>query len=166
MTSPSINYPYKPKAWAMALACLFFGAIAFFMAREAISNDRGLILNSIIHFSIRGATIFYWCVSVVASLFVAVGVPAFFVSLFSSHRLVLTETTVSAPMFGFSRKPTVVPLSSITGLDVQIVQRQRMLNIRHNAGKLTIMQSWLPSAAAFDELYAALSASSHTPAGG
>lgn len=160
-----IDHPYKPKAWAMALACLFFTVIAVLMVREAMTNDRGLVLNGILHFSEGGATIFYWCIAALSALFVAVGVAALSASLLGSHRLVLTNTGVSAPRFGFSRRPTVVPISSITGLDVQEIHRQRLLNIRHKAGKLTIIQSWLPNEAAFDGFVAALSASVQARAG-
>ena len=153
----SLDYPYKPNAWRMALAVLFFGACAVFMAHEAMTNDRGLILNGIIRFSTQGATVFYWCLAAVGGLFVCIGIPAFFVGIFSSHRLILSGSSISAPKYGFSREPTVVPLSSITGLGVQVVHRQRMLSIHHKAGKLTIMQSWLPSESAFNELLAALS---------
>jgi hypothetical protein len=161
-----IDHPYKPKAWAMALASLFFAAIAAMLAHEAMTNDRGLVLNGIIHFSESGATTFYWCIAALSALFVAVGVPAFFLSLTSSHRLVLTDARVSAPKFGFSREPTVVPLSSIIGLDLQEIHRQRMLHIRHKAGRLTIMQSWLPDKAAFDGFVAALSAALQARAAG
>lgn len=162
----NLDYPYRQKAWATAFACLFFGAITFLMVREAMTNERGLVLNGIVHFSTHGATIFYWCVAVASGLFVAVGIPTLFVSLFSSHRLVVTDATVFAPRFGFSRQPTIVPLSSITGLDIQVAQRQRMLNIRHKTGKLTIMRSRLPNAAALDELLAALLAAVKVPVGG
>lgn len=163
MPKKIIDHPYKPKAWAMALAALFFAAIALLMVREAMTNDRGLVLNGILHFSERGATIFYWFIAALSGLFVAVGVPAFFIGLSSSHRLVLTDSSVSAPKYGFSRRPTVVPISSITGLDVQEIHRQRMLNIRHKAGKLTIIQSWLPNEAAFDGFVASLSSAVQAP---
>lgn len=153
-----IDHPYKPKAWAMALASLFFAAVAAMLVHEAMTNDRGLVLNGLLHFSERGATNFYWCMAALSGLFVAVGVPAFFISLTSSHRLVLRDTSVSAPKYGFSRQPTVVPIASITGLEFQEIHRQRMLHIRHKAGRLTIMQSWLPDKAAFDGFVAALSA--------
>jgi hypothetical protein len=154
----SLNYPYKPSPLGMARACLFFGVCALVMAHAAMTNDRGLILDGIVNFSIHGATIFYWCVAAVSCLFVVVGIPAFFIGIFSSHRLVLTGTSVSAPRSGFSRSPTVVELSSITGVDIKVMQRQRMLNIHHKSGKLTIMQSWLPNEAAFNEVAGALSA--------
>lgn len=161
----NLDYPYKPKVWVVAFACLIFGVNTLVMVREAMANDSDLVLNGI-PFTTQGATLIYWCVAATSGLFVAAGVSVFFVGLFSSHRLVVTETEVSAPSFVFSRQPTVVPLSSITDLYIEAEQRARTLIIRHEAGKLRIVQSWLPSAAALDEICAALSAAVKAPAAG
>jgi hypothetical protein len=140
----------------MALASAFFGAIAFFMGREATLNDRGLVINGLIHLGPSGATIFYWCIAAIGAAFVAIGVPALLVGLFSSRRITLTATEISAPKFGFSRAATVVKLANIQHMRVQVVQKQRFLNLLHTNGKLTINESFLPSRAAFEELCAAI----------
>ena len=56
------------------------------------------------------------------------------------------------PRGGFARQVTTVRLADVTSTDVQTIQRQRLLNIHHPGGKLTIAQSMLPSRAVFDEL--------------
>lgn len=126
------------------------------MGHEAIVNDRGLIINGLIHLESDGATIFYWCMAAVCAAFVAVGVLAFIVSLMSTHRVTLTTTEISAPKFGFSRTPTVIKLTDVQHVNLQVVQKQRFLNIYHPSGKLTINESYLPSQAVFEELYSAL----------
>lgn len=151
-----LSYPYRPKPWVMLLASIFFGVAACFMGREAMVNDRGLIINGLIHLEQSGATTFYWCIAAVGAAFAAIGIPAFFVGLLSSHRVVLTSTDVSAPKFGFSRKATTVKLSDIRSQSVQVVQEHRFLNIYHVNGKLTISASFLPNEAAFEELCAAI----------
>ena len=140
----------------MAAASALFGAGALFMGHEAMVNDRGLIINGLIHLGPDGATIFYWCIAAVCGAFVAVGVPAFIVGLMSSHRVTLTATDISAPRFGFSRTPTLVKLNDVQHVNVQVVQKQRFLNIHHASGKLTINESYLPSRAVFEELCAAI----------
>ena len=140
----------------MALASAFFGAIAFFMGREAMFNDRGLVINGLIHLGPSGATVFYWCIAAIGGAFVAIGIPALFVGLFSSRQVTLTATEISAPGFGFSRTATVVKLADIQHLSTQVVQKQRFLNVFHTNGKLTINESFLPSRAAFEELCAAI----------
>lgn len=151
-----LSYPYRPKPRVMLLASIFFGAVALFMGREAMVNDRGLIINGLIHLEPSGATTFYWCIAAIGAAFVAIGLPAFFVGLLSSHRVVLTGTDISAPKYEFSRKATTVNLSDIRSQSVQVVQQHRFLNIYHVNGKLTISESFLPSEAAFEELCAAI----------
>lgn len=152
----TLSHPYRPKAWVMAAASAFFGAGALFMGHEAIVNDRGLVINGLIHLGPDGATVFYWCIAALCAAFVAVGIPAFIVGLLSSHRVTLTATEISAPRFGFSRTPTVVKLMDVQNVNLQVVQKQRFLNIYHPSGKLTITESYLPSRAVFEELCSAI----------
>ena len=84
------------------------------------------------------------------------GLAGFVSGLISQRYLRLTPTEISAPKYGWSRTNTVVRLAEITDIGIQSVQRQRLLNIYHRGGKLTITQSFLPDAAAFEELYTAL----------
>lgn len=152
----TLSHPYRPKPWVMAAASALFGAGAFFMGHEAMVNDRGLIINGVIHLEPGGATVFYWCIAAVCAAFVAVGIPASIVGLLSSHRVTLTATEISAPRFGFSRKPTVVKLSDVEHVHLQVVQKHRFLTIHHSGGKLSITESFLPSRAVFEELCAAI----------
>ncbi|AEG92493.1 hypothetical protein [Ramlibacter tataouinensis] len=152
----TLKHPYRPKPWTMALASAFFGAIAFFMGREAMLNDRGLVINRLIHLGPDGATLFYWCIAATGAAFVAVGVPAFIMGLVSSHHVTVTATEISAPRFGFSRAATVVKLADVRHVTLQAVQKQRFLNVIHANGKLTITESFLPNRAAFEELCSAI----------
>jgi hypothetical protein len=149
-----LSYPYRPKAWTMAAASLFFGVGALFMGHEAMVNDRGLIINGLIHLGPDGATIFYWSIAAICAAFVAIGVPAFIVGITSSHHVTLTATDIAAPRFGFSRSPTLVKLADVHHVTVQVVQKHRFFNIFHAGGKLTINESFLPSRAVFEELCA------------
>ena len=154
----TLEYPYRPNPKTMLLAILFFGACAAVMARTAITNDRGLILNSIITMSEQGATTFYWCVAGAAALFVAAGAWGLLAGRNAPRFVRLTPAELSAPKNGFAKEPTVIPLRQIQGMNVQTIQRQRMVTIHHTGGSLTIAQSMLPGAAAFDELCGALAA--------
>lgn len=153
-----LNHPYKPKPGFMALALLFFGAGAWYMAQKAMLNDRGLILNGVIHLEREGASNFYWLIAAVCGVFVAIGVPMLLMGLFSSRRLVLTETDITAPKNGFSRTPKTIKLADIRHLEIQQVQKQRFLELTHADGKFTIMESMLPGPKAFDDLCAAVAA--------
>jgi len=152
----TLNFPYRPNPWTMLLACIFFAGGALFMGNEAIFNDRGLIIDRVIDLGPSGATTFYWCITAICVAFVAIGIPAFFASLWSDHYLSMSQTQLSVPRFLFSRKPTVVKLVDIQRINLQVVKRKRFLNILHSGGKLTISESLLPSPAAFKELYSAI----------
>lgn len=152
----TLEYRYRPKPWIMLAATAFFAAAGALVTMEALTNERGLIVQRFIHLSPQGATIFYWCVAALCALFVLAGLASFMVGLASKRYLRLTSTEISAPKFGWSRSNTVVRLAAITQIAVQTIQKQRILNIYHRGGKLSIVQSFLPNAAAFEEVHKAL----------
>lgn len=156
MKIETLSYPYKPNPWMMLFASFFFGTCAYFMAQEALTNDRGLIVNGVVHFSRHWATIFYWCIAAISGAFVVVGISALFVGLLSTHRVTLTATDISAPKYGFSRNLTVVALTEIASMDIRVIQRKRFLDIHHHSGVLTLTEFFLPNKASFDALCSAI----------
>jgi hypothetical protein len=154
----TLEFPYRPNVKRVLLAILFFGACAAVMARAAVTNDRGLILNGLITLSEHGATIFYGCVAGASALFVVAGAWGLLAGRNTQGFVRLTPSEISAPRNGFAKEPTVIRLGDIQGLRVQTIQRQRLITIRHPGGSLSIAQSMLPGAAAFDELREALAA--------
>jgi hypothetical protein len=141
----------------MLVAALFFSACLVTSWHVVKTNDGPLTILGM-PLSVAGARLLFEGVGVASAIFVAVGIPAFLVGLFSSHYLTLTPTEISAPKYGFSRRVTIVPLTDIQSIDLQIVRRHRFLNIRHTHGKLTITESFLPNAAAFEQVRSALAA--------
>ncbi|HET7229675.1 MAG TPA: hypothetical protein VFJ16_06725 [Longimicrobium sp.] len=157
MQQETLEYEFRVKATPMLLAIAFFGACAAMMARTALTNDRGLILNGVITFEPGGATTFYWCVAAVALLFVAAGA----YGLMAGRKPLLVRLTadeISAPRSVFAKVPTVVRLDDIRDVGVMDVSRQVLLIIHHTGGTLNIAQSMLASPAAFQELHRALMA--------
>jgi len=151
-----IEHPYKPRPWTMLLASAFFAGVAAVMAHAAMTNDRGLILNGIIRLSPQGATNFYWCIAGLGAAFVVVGLPLFVMGLTSKACIRLTATELSMPRSAFSRTTRVVSLAQIQGTDVHAVNGQRFLTVLLADGEVSIAQSMLPNAAAFEEICAAL----------
>jgi hypothetical protein len=149
----TLEYRYKPKPWVMLATMLFFAAAGAFLAMEAFTNERGLVIQRIIHLSPQGATITYWCLAGICALFAIVGLAGFIAGLVSRQYLRLTMTEISAPKFAWSRTHTIVRLKEITDISVQSVQNQRFLNLRYPGGKLSITQSFLPTPAAFEEIH-------------
>jgi hypothetical protein len=151
----TLSYPYKGKPWLFLLMSLAFGVCAYLTAFAALTNDRGLVFNGI-HFSPRGATIFYGCLAFLCTLFVALLLPAFILGLVRRARVTLTDTALSAPKSGLRGKLVVVPLEDIDSLTLQAIQGTKFLHVHHRNGQVTIHQGLLPSAAAFEELCAAI----------
>lgn len=143
---PPVVIPYRSKPWVMALAALFFAGIGVVIFKRAQTNDRGLIINGIIHFETGGATVFYWILTAFCAGFVLVAMLGLIRAFGKPREVVLDDRTLSAPRNGISRTIVTVPLTSITGIDFSEVSRQRFLDIRHTHGKLSIPASMLPSA--------------------
>ena len=151
------EYPYKPKPFSAILIILFCGGLSAFIGNQAITNDRGLILNRIIEFSINGATILYWVLTSIFIIGCLLGV-LMLIKSFSSSRLVsLTEKSIISPKSGFNNKNIVIPYKDITNLSFQKVQRQIFLLIHYSGKKISIPQSVLPNEAAFRDLCSKLS---------
>ncbi len=152
-----LEYTYKARFGVMLGGIAFFGACAAYMAHTAMTNDRGLIIrNLFLEFSPAGATAFYWCVGAVSAAFVLVAVAALISGLTNPMSIQLTSAELAAPKHGFAKKRTSIPLESIQSINVQTVHKQRFINIYHAGGKLSIVQSLMPSAMAFEELHRAL----------
>ena len=156
MTDISLEYPYRPNLWKALAGIAFFGVCAASMGYAATTNDRGLILDGVFTFSPAGATVFYWCIAVAAVLFVLLAVYTLVASSANPGVVRLTATELSMPSRGFVGKPTSVALSDLLQISVQTVSKQRLLIVAHRAGKLSVAQSMLPSAEAFEKLHAAL----------
>ena len=151
-----IEYPYRPRLKGALLGMAFFGGSAAMWTHAAIGNDRGLIIQGLIHLETAGATRFYWGMTALSAVFV-VGFVAMLVSSSTSQaRLTLTASDLSVPRSAFARKNTVVRRGDILGLSVATVHKQRFLHVHHSGGELTLLASCLPSDGAFDEVCAAL----------
>ncbi len=68
------EYDYKINMSKMIWPVLLFGAAAVFLFREAMTNDRGLIINGIITLDTGGATIFFYVLAGLSAGFVLLGI--------------------------------------------------------------------------------------------
>lgn len=156
-SSQVLIYPYRPKWYMMALATLFFTACAFGLSLVAIGNDKGLVINHLIHLGPIGATLFYW-VLVIASLgFVVFGLLGIRTAMTSQESLTIDSDSVSFPRGVSSRELTRLKFSEIAVVRLVKVSGQEMLELTPYEGrKQTIVRSWLPNKDAFDEVILAV----------
>jgi hypothetical protein len=152
----TLEFPYKPKPRIMLIGALLFAALGGFAAMEAMTNERGLVLERLIHLSPQGATIFYWSLAAACALLVPLGLASFAAGFVGRRYVRLTSTELSAPRFAWSKSNTVVALADILDIAVQSVQKQRFLHVHYRGGRLTINQSFLPSRDAFEQLREAI----------
>ena len=136
----------------MLLAGLFFAGCGVVLAKVAVENDRGLIINGLIRFEPPGATIFYWVLTTFSVGFVVAAVLGLIRAFGPLREVVLDDASLSAPRGGLSGRITTVPLASIVALRVREVKRQRFVIVEYAGGKLTISGSMLPSSDDFETL--------------
>ncbi len=77
------EYPYRPKPLNMLGSGLLFAAGGLFMAHQALTNDRGLIIEHLIRLSPLGTTIFFWCCTVFCGWLAVLGIIGFFAGVTS-----------------------------------------------------------------------------------
>lgn len=150
-----VRIPYKPRILIMLLAALFFTACSVILGLKSFYNDQGLVLNGLITFSENGASIFYWCLTGLSIAFVIAGAFGVYASIASRKVLVLTDQSISAPRSTFSNKSVSILYSDVDYLEMQEIQRERLLSIFAKDGrKLVIAQSLLPSKQVFEQVVA------------
>jgi hypothetical protein len=152
------SYKYKAKIWFGPLVILFFGACAIYAQHLALHSNRGVIINHLITLSPSQTAYFHWVLFVVSATFVVMGFVVFLAAFKPARLVTLDSTKIIAPKNGFSSKMIEVPYKSILSLTVQEIQRQKFLHIKYSSGKLTLVQSLLPSKSDFDEIYKLLAA--------
>ena len=91
-------FPYRPRWGSIATLLAFFGSLAVLGAHTAIHNERGLIINHILHLGPRGATACYWAGVVIFSSFAMVGVVRLLRRLFLPQVLEITQDAVLLPL--------------------------------------------------------------------
>ncbi|RST46318.1 hypothetical protein [Variovorax sp. DXTD-1] len=146
------NYPYRPKPLLMAFSALLFGLAAYGLWEAAQTNDRGLVINRVFRFSSGEATIIYWCLAALVAALAGSAIAALLRGQFFPQRVTLTENELVAPRSAFSKEPTLLRLFDIQHMSIWVLRKKRSLKIVHFQGELAIHESWLPSAADFDEL--------------
>jgi hypothetical protein len=147
------SYPYKPKVGTMAAAVLLFGACAAVLAIKASTNDRGLILDSIIELGVENATAFYWVLAVLSLAFAATGLLFFVGSAGGTAHLSITPTEVRIPhgFFRLKRSVNVIPFAEVKEISETTVHGQQFLNLHTPKRKHSLARSMMPSDHAYEE---------------
>lgn len=148
--SQSIVFAYKPKPAPLIGAIIFFGLGGWFMNETAKTNQRGLILEHLIHLSPEQATIFYYGISLPSFAFVLLAIFTI-PQIFIRRELVLEPDATLIPASLFSRRQQRIALESIHDLQVKTYRNKyTFITIYHDAGKTKINGNMLPNAGDID----------------
>jgi hypothetical protein len=146
------SFKYKQKIWLGPVAIVLFGYGANFFLERAQNPTGGLTINRIIELSPEAAGYFHWFGCGFSVLMVFGGFLTLLNSLRRTQYVVLGLDSIKAPRHTFSSTIVEIPFRSITAMKLQQVQKQLFLHIEHANGKLSLLQSSLPSKADFDEI--------------
>jgi len=147
-----IRFPYKPKLIPAILAILLFGGAAIFMTHQAMNNDRGLILNGIIKFSVEGATVFYWALAVFSTILPFLGLLTIIQSLTVKREITIRKNNFTSPKNSFSSKEITMNFLEISDIHIQEIQKNKSLVIFDGKEKLIIPEQMLSDKKSFEQL--------------
>ncbi|PJZ68208.1 hypothetical protein CH373_17705 [Leptospira perolatii] len=145
------EYSYMPKK-TIILGGIFFGFCGVFLANTAMMNDRGLIINGIIHLGVSGATIFFWSLSIASFVFVAMSILGIYRRFAFPQRIIVSSESITVPKSSWSKEEVTIPIESVQNVSVTSVYGQRSATVIHSSGKFGISSSLLEKKEYFDEI--------------
>lgn len=147
----SCSFAYRPSRWGVVILILAGGVFAELFAHSATHNDRSLIIDGLIRLSPQNATYFYWVMAVLGIAIMVAGFGALVARVSNVQELTLTNESLSAAKWMWSRWPTVVPYTSIRSITPMQIKGHEYLRIIHAGGKFNILASWFESKYAYYE---------------
>lgn len=153
------QYSYTTKKLGMFISLIFMGAFTYFFWVKMKDPSYSLVIHHIIKLSPSNTQIFNFFGFL---LLFCMTIAGFFVILFRKERhLIITTNSIRLVKNGLSSIETEIPFSTIKSLQLHKIYTQRFLSIVHTNGKLTIVQSALPSKQAFEEICRILMANTY-----
>lgn len=144
--------PYNPPWVTIILVILFFGTCSFFMAREALNNNAGIIINGVISLGTNGATIFYWVMSALGAGFVILGLLLIGRRIASHQVLELGTESLILPYGFMQRKTSIIAYADIEKVSEVEVSGQKFLYVHAKGLKYTVNASLFPNKETYAEV--------------
>ena len=152
------QYDYKPKWTTVFFAGGFFGLCAALFVHLGVTNDRGLIINGLIHLSPSGAKVFYWVLALASFAFVLAAAFIAYVRLTTTQRIAVTADGMLFPAGRWTARECHVPFDSITALKHIEVHGQVFLYVYADGLRYTVVKDMLPAKGDFDDIASMLEA--------
>lgn len=149
-----LEFEFRPKFGMPFLAIFVLGGFGISLAFTALANDRGLILNHLIKFSVQGATIVYGVMSAVFIYITVLGIIALIFSFLARGRIYirLTPSDMYVLQGLLKKKIHRIQFKEITELTIREMRGHRFLCIKYPNGNINIPQSTLPTQEDFDKV--------------
>lgn len=142
----TLTFRCRPSPVTMLLCMVFFGVGVWILAWKAMTNDRGLVISGLIHFSQPGATFFYWALAAVSMLFVITVLWVLIsIAIFGCPDVVLTADSISIPAGFPIKRPLTIRYAEITALSKSQINGQRFLLMQTAAKNHHLVLNWLAS---------------------
>ncbi len=146
------QYDYKPKWTTVFFSGGFSGLCATVFIYLAVADNRGLIINGLIHLSPIGAKIFYWIFASLSLAFVLAASFIAYVRLSVVQRIAVTTDGVYFPASQWTGGEIHVPFDSITDIKYFEVQKQLFLYVYSDGLRHTVVKNMLPGKGDFEEI--------------
>ena len=136
---------HRPYAQTMLAIVMFVGTTVFF-AVKASTNERGLIINGIVHLDPGGADVFYAVFALLSAGITVMGIVGTLrLSAIKEFRILLEEGSITFPAGPLYRVAEVtVPLDRIVAVETQPAAKPLALVIREGEMGHVISGRWFP----------------------
>lgn len=148
----SIRYPYRAAPGALLMWWLFSTGAMLFMGYMGCTNDRGMVIDNLIHLDTPGATCVYWLFCVLSLWMVSKAAMASWVTFRVKPLLELTADYIQAPTASTSATLSRVDFDSIQALRLGKHRNHRFLEVRHGGETLRVSEQLLPDPEAFEHV--------------
>lgn len=152
---PAVNerrYAYAPGFFMLIVGVIFFGGGGLMMAHAAATNQRGLIIDGIIHLSPEHACTFYLMIAAGCFCFVSVLLVYTLPQNFIARRIVLGDDAITLPGSGFDTAHYELSPAEITSFKINVVKNRRFLKIYAADRSFPVNPMWLADQAAFGDI--------------
>jgi hypothetical protein len=152
MINVPCTYPYKAKPRSLFLGSLLFGGVAYFFANQALTNDRGMIIEHLITLDTAGATIAWWVLAALSAGFVVIALISGINGLLHPKVLRINVDSIELPHGLFQRLFARIPYSSITRISETEVHKQKFLYLHTGNKKYALTCGLLPNAQVYNDI--------------
>ncbi len=133
---PYLKFGYSARLWMIIPGLLMFSCASYVFTHLAINNDRGLLINGIIHLNSIGASVLYASIGAISALYVPLGVLSAYRLIYNKNpKLSFYENHIFIPQIGLTPERKILYHSILAFYEIEMYGH-RILEIQVNEGKV------------------------------